>query len=205
MTTLRTLFIALIVPLALLPAGAATAPQPPAQFLGVVPGTDGELVRYPRIVEYLEHLAATTHRVRVEDVGKTTMGNRFVLATLSSPENLKRLDRLVEINRRLANPRGLSDAEAERLAGEGRPFYLLYATIHSTEVGNGQAIPRIAHRLATSDSAEIRQILDDSVVLIVPSQNPDGQLLVIDHWYKTKGTTYRRVYPDLYHRVHRPR
>ena len=37
-------------------------------------------------------------------------------------------------------------------------------------------------------------------MLLVPSQNPDGQVLVIDHWYKTKGTPFTRVYPDLYHK-----
>ena len=77
------------------------------------------------------------------------MGNPYVLATISSPENLARLDRLVAINRRLADPRGLSEAEAKTLAAEGRPFYFLYATIHSTEVGNTQALNEIVHRLAT--------------------------------------------------------
>ena len=128
------------------------------------------------------------------------MGNSYAMLRISSPQNLARFDRLVEINRRLADPRGLSDAEAQKLAAEGKPFYLLYATIHSTEVSNGQAIINIVHRLATENSPQIRQILDNSVVLMVPSQNPDGQHLVIDHWYKTKGTPYNRVYPDLYHK-----
>ena len=86
------------------------------------------------------------------------------------------------------------------LAQEGRPFYFLYATIHSTEVGNGQAVPLIVHRLATEDSRKIHEILDNTVLLYVPSQNPDGQVMVIDHWYETKGTGYNRVYPDLYHK-----
>ncbi len=102
------------------------------------------------------------------------------------------------INRQLANPRGLSDGEAQKLAAEGKPFYLLYATIHSTEVSNGQAIIHIVHRLATDSSPATREILDNAVVLLIPSVNPDGQHLVIDHWYKTKGTPYARVYPDLY-------
>jgi hypothetical protein len=138
--------------------------------------------------------------VRYQELGKTTMGNAYALATISSPANLKKLDRLVEINRRLADPRGLSEAEAASLASEGKPFYLLYATIHSTEVGNGQSILLIAHRLATDTSPETREMLDNAVVLLVPSQNPDGQVLVIDHWYKTKGTPFNRVYPDLYHK-----
>jgi hypothetical protein len=183
-----------------LPVPATAQTQSPQQFFGFALGTDGEMARYPKVVEYLEHLAGTTRRVTFEELGKTTMGNRYVLAAFSSPENLARLDRLVEINRRLADPRGLSEADAAKLAAEGRPFYLVYATIHSTEVGNGQAIPLMAHRLATEDSPFIRQILDDSVVLMVPSQNPDGQVLVIDHWYKTKGTNRARQYPDLYHK-----
>ena len=59
------------------------------------------------------------------------------------------------------------------LALEGKPCYFLYATIHSTEVSNGQAIIHIVHRLATESSPQIRNILDNSVVLLVPSQNPD--------------------------------
>src|SRR5262245_30158219 len=174
--------------------------QSPDQFFGFPIGADGELARYPKIVEYLQHLAKTTSRVRFEEIGKTTMGNPYVLATISAPENLAKLNRLVEINRRLADPRGLTEADAKRLAQEGRAFYFVYGTIHSTEVGNTQSLIEIAHRLATDDSPEIRQILDNDVVLLVPSQNPDGQYLVIDHWYKTKGTPYTRVYPDLYHK-----
>jgi hypothetical protein len=128
------------------------------------------------------------------------MGNSYALVRISSPQNLARFDRLVEINRRLADPRGLTDAQAQALAAEGKPFYLLYATIHSTEVSNGQAIIHIVHRLATENSPFVRDILDNSVVLLVPSQNPDGQHLVIDHWYKTKSTALNRVFPDLYHK-----
>jgi hypothetical protein len=190
----------LTVAIALAPAVAAAQTQTPEQFFGFKLGTDGELAKYPKVVEYLQHLAKTTDRVKFEVLGKTTMNNDYVLAMISSPQNLAKIDRLTEINRRLADPRGLSEQEAQALVAEGRPFYFLYATIHSTEVGNGQAINIVAHRLATDNSPATREILDNSVVLLVPSQNPDGQVLVIDHWYKTKGTNYNRVYPDLYHK-----
>ena len=179
---------------------AQSAVPHPDQYFGFKIGSDGELARYPKILEYFQVIAKNTDRVKYEEIGKTTMGNSYALLRISSPQNLARFDRLVEINRRLADPRGLSDAEAQKLAAEGKPFYLVYATIHSTEVSNGQAIINIVHRLATENSPQIRQILDNSVVLMVPSQNPDGQHLVIDHWYKTKGTSYNRVYPDLYHK-----
>jgi hypothetical protein len=172
----------------------------PGSFFGFELGTDGEMARYPAVLDYLKGIAERSDRVLYKEIGKTTLGNDYVLLQISSPENLARLDRLVEINRRLADPRGLREEEARALAEEGRPFYFLYATIHSTEVGNGQAIPLIVHRLATEDSPEIREILDNVVLLLVPSQNPDGQVMVIDHWYKTKGTKLNRVYPDLYHK-----
>jgi hypothetical protein len=172
----------------------------PTGFFGFRIGTDGEMARYPRVLEYFQEVARQSDRVAYERLGETTMRNEYALLTISSPANLARLDRLVEINNRLADPRGLSDAEAQQLAAEGKPFYFLYATIHSTEIANGQAIIKIVHRLATEDSPFVRQILDDSVVLLVPSQNPDGQHLVIDHWYKTKDTPFNRTYPDLYHK-----
>ncbi len=192
----------LTVCIALVLSGAASAQtiQTPEEFFGFELGTDGEMARYPKILEYLQQVASSSDRVVYEELGKTTEDNPYVLLKISSPENLARLDRLVEINHRLADPRGLSEADAMELAQEGRPFYFLYATIHSTEVGNGQAVPLIVHRFATESSREIQEILDNTVLLYVPSQNPDGQVMVIDHWYETKGQRYSRVFPDLYHR-----
>jgi hypothetical protein len=197
--TVKSLLILLVMLAPAVPARAQQVPTP-EQYFGFKPGADGELARYPKILEYFQLLAKSTDRVTFEEIGKTTMGNSYALLRISAPQNLARFDRLADINRRLADPRTLSDADAQKLAAEGKPFYLLYATIHSTEVSNGQAIIEIVHRLATDNSPQIREILDNSVVLMVPSQNPDGQHLVIDHWYKTKGTNNVRTYPDLYHK-----
>ncbi len=193
--------IAVVALLFVLPAtsGAQAVPTP-AQYFGFEMGADGELVRYPRVLEYLQLLQDRTDRVEYEHRGTTTDGNPYVLVKFSARENLERLERLIEINHRLADPRGLSEERAQALAREGVPFYFVYATIHSTEVGPGQAIVNIAHRLATEDSPEIREILDNTVVLMVPSQNPDGQILIVDHWYATENTGLNRLYPDLYQR-----
>jgi len=193
------LFSLLMALVAVSGVSAAQSIQTPEQFFGFKIGTDGELARYPKVLDYLQHLTQNSDRVQYRELGKTTLGNPYALAIFSSAENMAKLDRLVEINRRLADPRGLSEDEAMRLVNEGRTFYFLYATIHSTELGNGQAIIEIAHDLATLNTPKIKEILENSVLLMVPSQNPDGQYLVIDHWYKTKGTSYRRNYPDLYH------
>ena len=139
--------VALVLSMAAVPAVAQI--QTPEQFFGFVIGTDGELAKYPRVLEYMRHLTANSNRVHYEELGKTAMGNPYVMVRFSSPENLSNLDRLVEINRTLADPRGLGEEEAAQLSEEGRVFLFLYATIHSTEVGNGQTIIEIAHELAT--------------------------------------------------------
>ena len=199
MHSTRLILSILVLWLGLAPVAAAQPIPDPTDFFGFEIGTDGEMARYPKILEYLQLLAERSDRVEYEERGITTLGHPYVLATISSPENLARMDRLVEINHRLNDPRGLSEADAMALAREGVPSYFLYATIHSTEVGNTQTLITIAHRLATDMSPEIVDTLDNIVLLVVPSQNPDGQILVIDHWYETKGTAYNRTYPDLYH------
>ena len=158
--TVSTLLVGLVLTgVIVTPSVHAQTVQTPTEFFGFEIGTDGELARYPRVLEYLRHLEAQTDRLAYIPRGTTTDGHPYVLVTISSKENLDRLDRLIEINHRLADPRGLSEEDASALAREGVPFYFLYATIHSTEVGNGQAIINIAHRLATEDSAEINEIL----------------------------------------------
>ena len=200
MKNVRRLIVASVAAL-LLPAAAASQPiATPSEFFGFEIGTDGELARYPKVLEYLRHLADRSERVDYQVRGTTTNGHPYVLVTFSAKANLNRLDRLVEINHQLSDPRSLPQAEARALTREGVPFYFLYATIHSTEVGNGQSIINIAHRLATEDSPEVSEILDNTVVLLTPSQNPDGQVLVVDHWYETQDTGFERIYPDLYHR-----
>ncbi|WP_426244605.1 M14 family zinc carboxypeptidase [Nocardioides sp. LHG3406-4] len=172
----------------------------PAEFFGFAMGAEGKLAAYPDVLEYLGLIAEKSDRVDYEAVGETTMGNEYGTAYISSPANLDRLDRLVEINQQLSDPRNTSEDEARALAKEGVPFYYLEATVHSTEVGNGQAINDIVYRLATEDSTFTETVLNNSVIVLVPSQNPDGQRLVVDHFNKTAGTKYNRTYPDLYHK-----
>ncbi|MGH8966568.1 MAG: M14 family zinc carboxypeptidase, partial [Actinomycetes bacterium] len=152
------------------------------------------------LTSYLRTVADRSEVATYEEIGTTTMGNDFPVLTISSPENLANLDRIRAINQRLSDPRGLSPARAERLAAEGKPVYLLEGSIHSTEVGTAQVMPGIVHRLATESSTTVQEILDDSVLVVIPSQNPDGQKLVVDYFHQTAGTDQARVYPDLYHK-----
>lgn len=170
----------------------------PESFFGFSMGAEGKLASYPKVLDYLRLADDKSDRVTYQRIGATTNGNEYGVAFISSPDNIANLDRLVRINKRLASGK-LSERAAERLSHRGVPFYLIQPTIHSTEVMNGQAIPDIVHRLTTEDSAFTDEVLDNAVLMVVPSQNPDGQHLVVDYFNETEGTDYRRVYPDLYH------
>ncbi len=181
----------------------ANAPAPEA-VIGFTPGDDRKLASWQSIVEYFRRLDAASDRVKFEELGKTTMGAPFVLATISAPENLARLDEYREIQRKLADPRTLgkdADRKAAALVARGKTIVLITCGIHSTEVGSTLSSMLIAHRLASSSEPEVTEILRNTIVLLVPSLNPDG-VDIVKNWYdKTLGTKYEGTSPpELYHK-----
>jgi len=174
----------------------------PREVIGFTPGDDRKLASWAQIVDYFKQLQRASDRVKLEELGKTTLGRPFVLATISSPANLARLDRFREIQRKLADPRTINsnDAEAEKLIAEGRTIVLITCGIHSTEVGGNLVSMNIAYKLASDDSPETHEILDRCIVLLVPSLNPDG-VDIVKTWYdKTLGTPAEGTSPpELYH------
>jgi hypothetical protein len=185
---------------------AAAAVPAPEEVLGFRPGDDRKLASWSQTVEYFRRLAASSPRVKFEELGKTTLGVPFVLATISAPENLARLETYRDIQRRLADPRTLGrgpDAEvkAEGLISTGKTVVLITCGVHSTEVGSYLSGMLIAHRLASSDDPEVREILENTIVLLVPSLNPDG-VDIVKNWYdRTLGTPFEGTSPpELYHK-----
>src|SRR5439155_6126035 len=84
----------------------------PADVLGFTPGYARKLASWANVAEYFQKLAAASDRVKFEEIGKSTMGAPFVYATISAPENLKRLNEYKEIQRQLADPRILGAGSA---------------------------------------------------------------------------------------------
>jgi len=173
----------------------------PEEHLGYRVGTDRKLADWPEIVEYFNKVGAASPRVLVETLGETTEGNPFILATVSSPENLSNLDKIREIHFSLSNPVGLSDEKIEALLDEGKAIVLITCSIHSTEVGGSQMSMELLHRLATEEGPEVEEILNNVVFLLVPSLNPDGNRIVCDWYKKYLDTKYEGTSPPyLYHR-----
>ena len=181
-------------------APAATTVPPPESVLGFVPGEDRKLADWGQVLAWLKALDAASERVSVEEVGKTTEGRPFVMVTVTSEANHGRLEEIRRANARIADPRGLPDDEAERIVREGKAVVAMAYSIHSTEVGGTLASLRLLHHLAASDDEAVRRVLDATVLLVLPSHNPDGTDLVTDWYRRQRGTPFEGTSPPaLYH------
>jgi hypothetical protein len=180
-------------------ARAAEIPTPEA-FLGHRVGEDRKLAPWPKVVEYLRAVDAASDRISIESAGTSTLGNDLPVVILTSEANQRNLDRYREISRRLAIPEGLSEAEGKALIAEGKTIALVTCSIHSNEVGSTQMALEFVHDVATTQDPELLSWLDGAILLLMPSINPDGQILIIDWYNKNLGTPYEGgSLPWLYH------
>jgi hypothetical protein len=185
---------------AVLPGPPAPAVPAPESVLGFVPGEDRRLADWGQVLAELRALDEASDRVCVEEAGKTTGGRPFVLVTVTSEPNHARLEEIRLANARIADPRGLADAEAERLVREGRAIVAMAYSIHSTEVGGTLAALRLVRHLAASDDERVRAMLDATVLLVIPSHNPDGTDIVAEWYRRQLGTPFEGTAPPvLYH------
>jgi len=180
---------------------AAGSLQTPEQFVGHRVAADNTLVRWDKIVEYMKLAAANSDRVRYRELGKTSSGNPFIALEISSPDTLKNLDHFKQLERKLYFQGGApTDAERDAIFREGKLVLLITCSIHATEIGASQMSLELVHRLATEDSPAVKKILDNVIFVLVPSLNPDGQILVTDWFNRNNGTPYQNSpIPYLYH------
>ncbi len=182
-------------------------PQSPKDYLGFEPGTDRMLFDYEQLIGYLQNLDEASPMVKMEEIGKSPMGKPMYICFISSEDNIKNLDRLKEINKKLALDPGLTDGEQKILIGEGKVFFLATLSMHSGEVAPSQSAPLIAYELITNQTFiqnskfNIQNSLDKVVYMMVPCHNPDGMDMVVEHYRKYKGTRYETTtMPGVYHK-----
>ncbi len=182
-----------------LSAQPPTSPPTPESHFGHRMGVDRELLDWDKVVSYYQALAKTSDKIRFEELGKTAEGRPFVAVTISSPATLRNLDHYREIQAKLADPRRINPVEAARLITEGKTVVLITCSIHATEVASTHSAIQFVYNLLTQDTPKFRAILDNVIVILVPSQNPDG-LDIVTRWYrKTLGTAYEGSSPpELY-------
>jgi hypothetical protein len=178
---------------------SASVPTPES-VLGHQPGDDFYLANYDESREYFHKLAASSNRVKLITVGKTTRGLDWEIAVISSPENLASLDKYKDISRKLADGRGLSAAEAHDLAHQGKAIVHIDGGLHSTEVAGAQQSINLAYKLVSSQNdPEVDAILNNVILMLWPTLNPDGQNEVVGWYRKNLGTSFEvSPLPDLW-------
>ncbi len=191
------------------PTGTSAQPQPtaaasiqtPEQYFGFRIGTDNKLARWDTIVGYMRQVAGATDRVRLRELGKSTNDNPFIALEISSPDTLKNLDRYKQLERKLYFQGGApTEAERDEIYTRGKVVILITCSIHATEIGASQMAVELVHQLATDTSPQVKKILDNVIFVLVPSLNPDGQIMVTDWFNKNLGTPFAASpLPFLYH------
>jgi zinc carboxypeptidase len=180
---------------------ALAAVPTPKSYFGHEMGEDKTVLDWDKVVGYFQTLAKSSDHIRVEELGKTADNRPFIAATIADPETLRHLDRYIAIQQRLADPRKTTEAEAEKLILEGKSVVLITCSIHATELASTATAVEYAYKLLSEDTPRHRVILKDTILLLVPSQNPDG-VDIVTRWYrKTLGTPFEGSQPpELWHK-----
>ncbi|MEP6762943.1 MAG: M14 family zinc carboxypeptidase [Gemmatimonadaceae bacterium] len=173
----------------------------PASVLGYEPGADRKLPTWKQVTEYFTSLDKASPRVSTRILGKTVLGRPFLVSFIADSSTIANLEKYRQIQRKLMDPRLRTKAELDNLLDQGRNVILITSAIHSTEVGGFTTPFVIADRLARGDTPEARTILANTIVMLVPSQNPDGVDIVGD-WYRSTLDTKAEgsAPPELYHK-----
>ena len=181
----------------------STIPSP-RSVLGLNPGDDRTVADWKQITDYFARLDQASDRLQVETIGQSTLGRPLVAAFISAPENIRNLEKYKDIQRRLADPR-LNPADGRvnfsgMLIKEGKTVVAISCSIHSTEIVASQMSTQLAYNLATANDEDTLSILHNTIVILIPSPNPDG-VDIVANWYRnTLGTaTEGREPPELYH------
>ncbi len=125
----------------------------------------------------------------------------MIAAFISAPENIRNLEKYKAIQSRLADPRKVaSDADRDQLIREGKTVVVISCSIHSTEIVASQMSMQLAYNLASANDEDTLSILHNTILILIPSPNPDGVDIVANYYRKTLGTPLEgRDPPELYH------
>ena len=204
-----TVLAVLVIAAAMFPATAKaqrrTASVPaipsPRSVFGFNPGDDRTIIDWKQITDYFARLDQASDRVKLQTIGTSTLGRTMVAAFISAPENIRSLDKYQAIQARLADPRKVAnDTERDQLVRDGKTVVVISCSIHSTEIVASQMSTQLAYNLASASDADTMSILRNTILILIPSPNPDGVDIVANWYRKTLGTnTEGREPPELYH------
>ncbi len=156
----------------------------PGEVLGHHVGAPRELTYYAEMLDYYRALAAASPRVSISPIGRTDEDREMVVVTIANEATLGELQRHRRDLARLADPRGLAEAEAETVIARAKPIYLLMAGLHSGETGPPEMLMELAYRLAVEEGPLFDRIRDELIVALIPAAEPDGRDRYVDWYYR---------------------
>lgn len=181
-------------------ARTATIPSPQS-VLGFNPGDDRTIADWTQISDYFNKLDKASDRITLQQLGQSTLKRQMFVAVISARENILALEKYKNIQQQLADPRKVpTEQQRDRLINSGKTVVAISCSIHSTEIVASQMSMQLAYELATAQDPDTVEILQNTILLLIPSPNPDG-IDIVANWYrKSLGTPYEgREPPELYH------
>jgi hypothetical protein len=167
----------------------------PDSILGQRHGT--RLAHHAEVLACFRAWAASSKRIRVETFARTHEGRELVWAAISAPANLARLDAIRADMGRLADPRELSEAEAQRILAGPAVAWMGYS-IHGDELSGSDAAVALGYHLVAAQDADVAKLLDELVVVIDPCLNPDGRERIIGMVEQSAGLTPSLDYASMH-------
>ena len=162
----------------------------PDTYLGHIIGAPDVLDHVEQINGYMRLLASRSPRVRVFSMGTSEEGREMILVAIADEATIQNLDQYRQITARLADPRGLSETEAQALIQQGKPIYWADGSIHSPESGSPEMLMELAYRLAVEETPLIQTVRKNSIVLLTPVIETDGRDRFVDVYM------YGKHHPD---------
>ncbi|HEY4197864.1 MAG TPA: M14 family zinc carboxypeptidase, partial [Mucilaginibacter sp.] len=163
----------------------------PKEFFGFNIGDDYQLANFTQTEAYIKKLAESP-RAKYVDIGLTEEGRHQFMLIISSPENMKNLEKYRAISQKMAHAEGLTDEEAHKLSNEGKVVVWIDGGLHAGETVGIHQLIETSYQLITRTDDETKRILDHDIILMVHC-NPDGQELISNWYMQEKDPTKRNM------------
>ncbi|NIM51465.1 MAG: hypothetical protein GTN78_04325 [Gemmatimonadales bacterium] len=163
----------------------------PLDYFGTIIGAPNILHNTNEIHGYMRALAEASPRVTVRTIGKTEEDRDMIEVLVADEATIADLERYRGFLNQLADPRDLSQQQAQTIIADAKPIYYITAGLHSPETGPPEMVMELAYRLAVEESPLIRAIRDNVIVIIVPATEPDGRDRMVDIY------NYRKAHRDI--------
>ncbi len=134
-------------------------------------------VRHDQLVQYMYAVAAASDRVTISEYARTYENRPLLSLVITSPDNQKNIDEIKEQHLKLINAEQSKDLDISDMPAIVQMSY----SVHGNEPSGSNASLAVVYHLAAAQGREINELLENVVVLIDPSINPDG-LSRFAHW-----------------------